>query len=204
MSSTGCVRRRLQRDAAPHSRWPPSACEAMGPLARSERIMLASSRSCCCCGCRANGTACRRRRSRCLGLALLLLTRVLDWQDVLDEKGAWDALIWFGGLVMLAAQLDKAGLPRAFAGAAAAVVGGWPWWWALVALLVVYLYCALRVRQPGGARHRDVSGVLRGGDRPRRAAARRRARASGSSPASTPRRRTTAPARRRSCSAPAT
>jgi DASS family divalent anion:Na+ symporter len=28
------------------------------------------------------------------GLSLLLLTRVLDWQDLLDEKGAWDALIW--------------------------------------------------------------------------------------------------------------
>lgn len=75
-----------------------------------------------------------------LGLALLLVTRVLDWQDLLAERGAWDALIWFGGLVMLAGQLDKAGLPKAFAGLAASVVDGWPWWWALSALLVVYLY----------------------------------------------------------------
>jgi DASS family divalent anion:Na+ symporter len=75
-----------------------------------------------------------------IGLASLLLTRVLTWQDVLDEKGAWDALIWFGGLIMLAGQLDKAGLPKAFATAAAGLVGGWPWWWALVALLIVYLY----------------------------------------------------------------
>jgi DASS family divalent anion:Na+ symporter len=28
---------------------------------------------------------------------MLLLTRVLEWKDILDEKGAWDALIWFGG-----------------------------------------------------------------------------------------------------------
>jgi divalent anion:Na+ symporter, DASS family len=75
-----------------------------------------------------------------IGLAALLLTRVLQWQDVLDEKGAWDALIWFGGLVMLAAQLDKAGLPKALAAAAASLVGGWPWWGALIVLLLVYLY----------------------------------------------------------------
>ena len=74
------------------------------------------------------------------GVALLLLTRVLAWQDIVEEKGAWDALIWFGGLVMLAGQLDRTGLTKAFAGAAAGLVGGWPWWWALVVLLVIYLY----------------------------------------------------------------
>ncbi len=75
-----------------------------------------------------------------LGLAMLLLSRVLDWQDIVEEKGAWDALIWFGGLIMLARQLDEAGLPEAFAAASAGLVGGWPWWWALAALLVIYLY----------------------------------------------------------------
>ena len=71
---------------------------------------------------------------------MLLLTRVLEWQDILEEKGAWDALIWFGGLVMLSAQLHKAGFPQAFARAAAGLVHGWPWWWALVALVIIYLY----------------------------------------------------------------
>ena len=74
------------------------------------------------------------------GLSLLLLTRVLEWQDLLDERGAWDALIWFGGLVMLAGQFEKAGFPNAFAHAASGLVDGWPWWWALAALVVLYLY----------------------------------------------------------------
>jgi DASS family divalent anion:Na+ symporter len=76
----------------------------------------------------------------CLGVAALLVTGVLEWQDVLAERGAWDALVWFGGLVMLAGQLDRAGLPEAFARGTGALVVGWPWWWALAALLVVYLY----------------------------------------------------------------
>lgn len=74
------------------------------------------------------------------GLSLLLLTRVLDWQDLLDEKGAWDALVWFGGLVMFAGQFEKAGFPKAFAQAIAALVSGWSWWWALAALVVIYTY----------------------------------------------------------------
>jgi DASS family divalent anion:Na+ symporter len=114
--------------------------DAMGPTTRRERVMLAIFSlvlllwlSTAWHGASATAVA-------YIGLALLLLTRVLDWQDVLEEKGAWDALIWFGGLIMLAGQLDKAGLPTAFANAAAGLVGGWPWWWALAVLLVVYLY----------------------------------------------------------------
>jgi divalent anion:Na+ symporter, DASS family len=65
---------------------------------------------------------------------------VLQWHDLVGDTVAWDALVWFGGLVMLAGELDKAGVPTAFANLAADVVGGWPWWWALAALLVIYLY----------------------------------------------------------------
>jgi DASS family divalent anion:Na+ symporter len=48
--------------------------------------------------------------------------------------------IWFGAFMMLAAQLEKAGFPRAFAQALGGALHGWPWLWALVAMLVVYLY----------------------------------------------------------------
>jgi DASS family divalent anion:Na+ symporter len=59
---------------------------------------------------------------------------------MLNARGAWDALMWFGGIVMLAGALDKAGMTKAFAGTAAGFVTGWPWWAALAILLVVYLY----------------------------------------------------------------
>src|SRR5206468_12491073 len=74
------------------------------------------------------------------GVALLLLVRVLDWHDIVDERGGWDVFVWFGGLMMLAGQLEKAGFPKAFAQALAGAVHGWPWWWALVVMLVVYVY----------------------------------------------------------------
>jgi DASS family divalent anion:Na+ symporter len=74
------------------------------------------------------------------GVALLLFTSVLDWRDIVEEKSGWDAFIWFGGLMMLAGQLEKAGFPKAFAQTLGAAVHGWPWWWALALMLVVYLY----------------------------------------------------------------
>jgi divalent anion:Na+ symporter, DASS family len=114
--------------------------EAMGPLSRSELIMVSVFSLVLLLWVSGEWHGISATTIACVGLALLLLTRVLDWQDVLDEKAAWDALIWFGGLMMLAAQLDKAGFPRAFADAAAGVVGGWPWWWGLSALVVVYVY----------------------------------------------------------------
>ncbi|MBV7536326.1 anion permease [Duganella sp. sic0402] len=45
-----------------------------------------------------------------LGLFVLIITGTLDWDDVLSEKSAWDTLIWFGALVMMAEQLNKLGV----------------------------------------------------------------------------------------------
>jgi DASS family divalent anion:Na+ symporter len=114
--------------------------QSMGPITRRERVMLAIFVVVLLMWLSGEWHGLSPTAVALVGLALLLVTRVLDWGDLVDEKGAWDALIWFGGLMMLSAQLDQAGLPAAFAGVAAAAVDGWPWWWALAALMVVYLY----------------------------------------------------------------
>lgn len=112
----------------------------MGPLTRRERALLAVFLVVLVLWLSGEWHGISATTVAYIGLSLLLLTRVLDWQDLLDEQGAWDALIWFGGLVMLAGQFEKAGFAKAFAQAAAGLVVGWPWWWALAALVLVYLY----------------------------------------------------------------
>lgn len=77
-----------------------------------------------------------------VGLSILLVTGVLNWKDVLTEKSAWDTLVWFGALVMMATQLNKLGVIDWFSGAIQqGIVStglGWP---ASTALLVlVFLY----------------------------------------------------------------
>ncbi|CAN4114869.1 unnamed protein product [Withania somnifera] len=45
-----------------------------------------------------------------LGLSLLLALGVLDWNDCLSEKSAWDTLAWFGVLIGMATQLTTLGV----------------------------------------------------------------------------------------------
>jgi DASS family divalent anion:Na+ symporter len=75
-----------------------------------------------------------------MGIGVLLVSGVIDWEDVKSERGAWDVYIWYGGLVQLAGALAGTGLPEQFAGSIAGFTTGWPWWEALVALMLVYFY----------------------------------------------------------------
>ncbi len=75
-----------------------------------------------------------------LGLAVLLLSTVLSWNDVLNERGAWDTLVWFAALVMMATQLNKLGLIPWFSDTMGGLVSGFPWVPAFLLLALVYFY----------------------------------------------------------------
>lgn len=74
----------------------------------------------------------------CVGV--MLLGRALEWKDVLDEKGAWDTLVWMGGLISLATALDKLGFIGWFSKLIGASLAGFSWEMALGILLLVYMY----------------------------------------------------------------
>jgi DASS family divalent anion:Na+ symporter len=75
-----------------------------------------------------------------IGVAILLITNVLDWQDLLAERAAWDVFFWYGGLVQLAKLLNDTGVTRWFANVTAGWITGWEWWAALAAILLIYFY----------------------------------------------------------------
>ncbi|HEY3364904.1 MAG TPA: DASS family sodium-coupled anion symporter [Symbiobacteriaceae bacterium] len=76
-----------------------------------------------------------------VGVAVLLLFNVLDWNDVITEKGGWDALIWFGGLVGMASALSKLGVIGALATYLKTNLGHQTSWVvAFVLLVVAYNY----------------------------------------------------------------
>jgi DASS family divalent anion:Na+ symporter len=74
------------------------------------------------------------------GVSAILLARVLTWDDLLAEHRAWDALIWFGPLVMMADQLNEIGVIKILSGKLFGLMAGWPWGLALLALVASYCY----------------------------------------------------------------
>jgi DASS family divalent anion:Na+ symporter len=74
----------------------------------------------------------------CIGL--MLVCQVLEWQDIVEEKAAWDTLWWLGSLVALSGFLAKLGFIPWFAKAAGAAVAGINWIPALLVLAVIYMY----------------------------------------------------------------
>jgi len=73
-----------------------------------------------------------------VGLFVLIITGTLDWDDILSEKSAWDTLIWFGALVMLAEQLNKMGvIGWASNGMRDAIVASGMGWGAAASVLVL-------------------------------------------------------------------
>lgn len=77
-----------------------------------------------------------------IGLSLCLLTGVLTWEDVITEKSAWDTIVWFGALVMMATFLNKLGLIAWFAKTLETGIEGLGlnWMGASALLLLAYLY----------------------------------------------------------------
>ena len=71
---------------------------------------------------------------------ILLLTGTLRWRDILGERGAWDALIWFGVLINLASHLNSMGLIPWFGDQLAAVLGEGHWMSSFLLLSLLYFY----------------------------------------------------------------
>ena len=74
------------------------------------------------------------------GICAILVTGVLAWSDLLAETRAWDALVWFAPLVMMADALNESGTIKILSDAAFHLLHGWPWQLAAAALALLYLY----------------------------------------------------------------
>jgi DASS family divalent anion:Na+ symporter len=62
-----------------------------------------------------------------VGLGILLVSGVLTWGDVIGEKSAWDTLVWFAALVMMATFLNELGLIPWFSERMSGAVSGFGW-----------------------------------------------------------------------------
>jgi len=73
-------------------------------------------------------------------IALMLITRIITWDDILSNKPAWNVLVWFATLVTLADGLNRVGFVSWFAkGAAESLTGISPI--AVMVILLALYFC---------------------------------------------------------------
>jgi DASS family divalent anion:Na+ symporter len=75
-----------------------------------------------------------------IGSMALLLTGVLTWEDVKNEKSAWDLFIWYGGVVMMGKALNEANVATVFANFVAGAFSSTGWVTLFVFALLIYFY----------------------------------------------------------------
>ena len=75
-----------------------------------------------------------------IGISVLLCAGVLTGDDIKSEKTAWDTLVWFSALVMMAGQLNTLGVIGWFSGTVANAVAHMDWVMAFLIIALAYFY----------------------------------------------------------------
>lgn len=75
-----------------------------------------------------------------MGVCALVVSGVLTWNDIKQEHEAWDALIWFSTLVMMATFLNQFGLIEWLSSNIQSMMKGIAWWIAYPILVIIYFY----------------------------------------------------------------
>lgn len=75
-----------------------------------------------------------------VGLAILLLSNIMSWKNIIEEKTAWDTMFWFAVLVMMANALNKYGMISWISNEIVGYVGHFEWLTVFLMLVLVYFY----------------------------------------------------------------
>lgn len=75
-----------------------------------------------------------------LGIAILLVSKVLTWNDMAKNSGAWSTLIFFSVLVAMAEHLNTLGVIGLIGENVSGMVAGMPWQLSFTVLLLIYFY----------------------------------------------------------------
>ncbi len=73
-------------------------------------------------------------------IALMVIGRVVSWDDILANKPAWNTLVWFATLVALADGLNRVGFVKWFADTIGAQMTGFSPTVAMLALVAVFFF----------------------------------------------------------------
>ena len=113
---------------------------ALGPLRREERILLITFGTLVLAWAFSGALGIDNTVAAFGAIAVLLLTRVLLWEQVAHEHEAWNTFVWFAALIMMASELARLGVPKWFAGAVGGAVGDVHWGVGFIGIGLAYFY----------------------------------------------------------------
>lgn len=114
--------------------------QALGPMSHSEKALCLIFAIALLLWCTSDLHGIEAAWVALLGLSAMLLTRVLSWEDILEQRGAWDVLIWMGIMLNFASYLSKLGLMDWVAKQSVNLMPGASWLILFAILAVIYNY----------------------------------------------------------------
>lgn len=112
----------------------------MGPMTGGEKIVLGTFILALALWATSSFTGFNATMIALVCVGIMLIGGAIEWNDVTTEKGAWDTLVWMGGLMSLATGLAKSGFVAWFAKGVAGSLTGISWLTALIVLCLVNMY----------------------------------------------------------------
>jgi divalent anion:Na+ symporter, DASS family len=112
----------------------------MGAMSTAEKIVLTVFGLVCAGWTTSSWTGLDITLTALLGSVILLLCNVLTWDDIKNEKSAWDIFLWYGGLYMLGKALNDSGATTLLANGVANQFGGLEWPIVFAGLLLFFFY----------------------------------------------------------------
>ena len=73
-------------------------------------------------------------------ISLMILTKVVSWNDIMQNKQGWNILVWFATLVTMADGLSRAGFLVWFAQRSAGALAGIPLLPMMIALIALFFF----------------------------------------------------------------
>ena len=92
-----------------------SEIEKMGPLTSAERLLLVVFLGVCGLWMTSGWHGLDVALPALLGSGVLLTTGILTWEEVKNEKTAWDLFVWYGGVLRMGKAHGEGGVPNEFA-----------------------------------------------------------------------------------------
>ena len=117
--------------------WATSELKSMGPVGRREAMMALLALA-ALVGWVAGRTLVDATIVALLAVTIMVLTRLVTWDDVVGHRAAWNVLVWFATLVALADGLNRVGLVSWLVRGAAAPLAALPPLGAALALVGLF------------------------------------------------------------------